>query len=122
MRRGFVLGIALGAAVALGLGIGLAVVPTTPTWALWRLTLALDRGDVRALSEVVDVPAVTLRAVQDLQRGSSDRSVDLGRLAMAFLSGERVRTVFDDPDHPLDIAPTDFLAAWWSMQRDGGTA
>jgi len=124
MQRGFVAGIALGATVALGVGLGLALVPTTPTWALWQLTLALDRGDVSELTRMVDVPAVTLRAVHDLQNDptKNDESVDLGRLALAFLSGERVRTVFDDPDHPLEVTASDFLAAWWSMRRDDGTA
>lgn len=124
MQRGFVAGIAVGATVALGLGVSLALVPTTPTWALWRLTTALDRGDVGELSRMVDVPAVTLRAVHDLQNDPppGGQSVDLGRLALAFLSGERVRTVFDDPDHPLEVTASDFLAAWWSMRRDDGMA
>lgn len=123
MRRGFVWGIALGAAVALALGISLAVLPTTPTWALWRLAAALDRGDVEELGKLVDVPAVTLRAVHDLQnQDSGGRTIDLGRLAMAILSGERVGTIFDDPDHPLEVTPRDFLAAWWGMRREDGTA
>jgi len=124
MRRGFVVGIALGATLALGLGVGLALLPTTPTWTLWKLTRALDRGDVRELTHMVDVPAVTLRAVRDLQRPpeADTPSIDLGRLALALLSGDRVRTVFDDPDHPLDVGAADFLAAWWSMRRDGSTA
>ncbi len=124
MQRGFIAGIALGATVAIGLGLGLAMVPTTPTWALWRLTLALDRGDVSELTQMVDVPAVTLRAVHDLQTDGGDggRSVDFGRLARAFLSGDRVRTVFDDPDHPLEVSASDFVAAWWSMRRDEGMA
>lgn len=124
MQRGFIAGIALGASVALGLGLGLALVPTTPTWALWQLTLALDRGDVGELTRMVDVPAVTFRAVHDLQNDpkESDQDVDLGRLAMAFLSGDRVRTVFDDPDRPLEVTASDFLEAWWSMRREDGKA
>ncbi|MDG2303713.1 MAG: hypothetical protein P8R42_03490 [Candidatus Binatia bacterium] len=124
MQRGFIVGIALGASVALGLGLGLSLVPTTPTWALWRLTLALDRGDVGELTHMVDVPAITFRAVHDLQNDpkGSDQDVDLGRLALAFLSGERVRTVFDDPDHPLEVTASDFLEAWWSMRRDDDKA
>lgn len=124
MGRGFAAGIAVGSGIALALGLGLAFVPTTPTWALWQLTWALDRGDVGELTRVVDVPAVTLRAVSDLQKNPEDqpKGLDLGRLAVAFLSGERVRTIFDDPDHPLEVTATDFLAAWWSMERRDGTA
>ncbi len=124
MQRGFIAGIALGATIALALGLGLAMIPTTPTWALWQLTLALDRGDVSELTRMVDVPAVTFRAVHDLQADSSDgpQGIDLGRLAQAFLAGDRVRTVFDDPDHPLEVGATDFLSAWWSMRRDDGIA
>ena len=124
MQRGFVAGIAVGATAALGLGLGIAMLPTTPTWALWQLTLALDRGDVGELTRMVDVPAVTLRAVHDLQSEDqrSEQDVDLGRLARAFLAGDRVRTVFDDPDHPLDVTASDFLAAWWSMRRENHVA
>ncbi|MBM4265272.1 MAG: DUF2939 domain-containing protein [Deltaproteobacteria bacterium] len=123
MRRGSVWGIALGAAVALGLGVAIALLPTTPTWALWRLTVALDDGDVDELTRLVDVPAVTLRAVHDLQnQDSGGPKIDLGRLAKAVLSGERVGTIFDDPDHPLEVTPSDFLAAWWGMRREEGTA
>lgn len=124
MQRGFIAGIALGASVALGVGLGLALLPTTPTWALWQLTLALDRGDVGELTRMVDVPAVALRAVSDLQSdsGRQEQDVDFGRLARAVLSGEKVGTVFDDPDHPLEVTASDFLSAWWSMRRDDGVA
>lgn len=124
MQRGFIAGIAVGATVALGVGLGLAVLPTTPTWALWQLTLALDRGDVSELTRMVDVPAVTLRAVSDLQSdsGRQEQDVDFGKLARAFLAGDKIGTVFDDPDQPLEVTAGDFLAAWWSMRRDDGRA
>lgn len=124
MQRGFVAGIVVGAGVALATGLGIAFLPTTPSWTLWQLTWALDRGDVGELTRMVDVPAVTLRAVSDLQKdpASGPDGVDLGRLAVAFLSGERVKTIFDDPDHPLEVTASDFLAAWWSMRRTDGRA
>lgn len=124
MQRGFIVGTALGATVALGIGLALAVLPTTPTYALWELTLALDRGDVSELTRMVDVPAVTLRAMSDLQSdsGRREQDVDFGRLARAFLAGDKIGTIFDDPEQPLEVTPSDFLAAWWSMRRDEGRA
>lgn len=124
MQRGFIAGTALGATLALAVGLGLSALPTTPTWALWELTLALDRGDVAELTRMVDIPAVTLRAVNDLQSdsGRQEQDVDFGRLARAFLSGDKVRTVFDDPDRPLEVTASDFLEAWWSMSRNDGVA
>ena len=110
--------------MALALGWGIALLPATPTYALWQLTRAIDRGDVAEASDLIDIPAMTLHALNDLQQSPAEPEapVDLGRLARAVLSGERIRTVFDDPDHPQKMTLADFLSAWWGMRREGPRA
>jgi len=119
MRRGFVIGAVLGAALSLSAGILAAVLPTTPTWALWRLKNAIEANDVDELSAMVDVASVTQRAVNELDGRDG---LDLGQLAAVVIGGGKVTTVFSDPEHPLEIAGTDVLSAWWGMRREGDLA
>lgn len=120
MRRGFVIGAVAGAVLSLGVGIFAAVLPTTPTWALWRLKTAIDQNDVDRISEMVDIASVTQRAVDELDGRKG--GLDLGQLAAVMLDGGKITTVFTDPEHPLEIDGSDVLAAWWSMRRDGDLA
>lgn len=113
MRQPVVLGFAAGALCSLGLGIAIAVLPSTPTWALWRLTVAIDERDTEALQSMVDIPAVVRRALEQ------DLGV-LGTTALTLLRGGRVRTAFDDPR--VEVSARDFLAAWWSLRRSGESA
>lgn len=120
MRRGFVIGAVLGAALSLAVGVCAAVLPSTPTWALWRLKTAIDQNDARELSEMVNIAEVTQRAVTEMD-GSPD-GLNLAAIAATVLSGGKVVTVFNDPDKPLNISGGEVLAAWWSMRRDGDLA
>ena len=120
MRRGFVVGAAVGAVLSLALGVTAAMLPATPTWALWRLKTAVDRNDAEELSAMVDIASVTQRAVNELD-GKEGR-LDLGQLAGVVLGGGKVTTVFNDPDRPLEISGGDVFAAWWGMRRDGDLA
>lgn len=120
MRRGFVIGAVAGAVLSLAVGIFAAVLPTTPTWALWRLKTAIDRNDVDRISEMVDIASVTQRAVDELD--GRNGGLDLGQLAAVMIDGGKITTVFTDPDHPLEITGSDVLSAWWSMRRDGDLA
>lgn len=120
MRRGFVVGALVGAALSVAVGVFAAVLPSTPTWALWRLKTAIDRNDVDKLGEMVDIASVTQRAVDELD-GKNGRP-DLGQLAAVVIGGGKITTVFTDPEHPLEISGTDVLAAWWGMRRDGDLA
>lgn len=120
MRRGFVVGAVAGGVLSLAVGIFAAVLPTTPTWALWRLKTAVDRNDVDELSAMVDIASVTQRAVDELD--GRNGGLDLGQLAAVVIGGGKVTTVFTDPDHPLEITGSDVLAAWWAMRRDGDLA
>ncbi len=123
MRRGFVAGVVLGAILSVGLGVTLAILPTTPTWALWRIKVAADDEDVRALGEMVDLTAVAQRALADLTSDDAEkRGLDLGRFAVALLSGGKVSTVFNDPERPIRVTAGDVLEAWWGMRRDGDLA
>lgn len=122
MRGGFVLGVATGALACIGVGLGLAFLPATPTWTLWQLARALDRNDVAALTQLVDLPTVAMHALDDLTREPGEGSVPLERLAGAILSGRKVTTVFDDPENPLEVTGHDLFAAWWNMRRVGDTA
>ena len=125
MRRGFGIGIALGALLSIGLGAALALLPSTPTWALWEITSAIDRKDIRTLSDMIDLPAVTARAVDEFQSDPDAKgggAAELGKMALALLTGAKVRTVFDDPDRPLEVTASDFLSAWWGMRREGDLA
>jgi hypothetical protein len=120
MRRGFVVGASLGAALSLALGVTAAVLPTTPTWALWRLKSAVDRNDAEELSAMVDIASVTQRAVNELD--GKDGRLDLGQIAGVVLGGGKVLTVFNDPDQPLEITGGDVFSAWWGMRREGDLA
>jgi len=120
MRRGFVVGAMAGAVLSLAVGVFAAVLPFTPTWALWRLKVAVDRNDVQELSAMVDIASVTQRAVTELD--GSKGGLDLGQLAKVYFSGGQVLTVFNDPDKPLHISGRDVLGAWWGMRRDGDLA
>jgi hypothetical protein len=108
-----VLAFVAGAVCSLGLGIAIALLPSTPTWALWRLTVAIDERDTEALQAMVDVPAVVTSALEQDIEG-------LGAAALTLLQGGRVRTAFDEPG--LEISARDFLAAWWSLERSGRKA
>jgi hypothetical protein len=123
MRRGFVAGAVVGAVLSIGLGALVAVLPTTPTWALWRIKNAADADDYRALGEMVDLNAVVQRGLAEVssEDGRED-ALDLGKVALALLSGGKVVTVFNDPEHPLEITAGDVLNAWWGMRRDGDLA
>jgi hypothetical protein len=117
MRRGFVFGAVAGGLLALAIGIFAAVLPSTPTWALWRIKSAIDRNDTEELSALVDIASVTQRAVTELD--GSRGGLDLGQIAAAYISGGKVMTVFNDPEKPLEITGGDVFAAWWGMHRDG---
>jgi len=117
MRRGFVLGAVLGGALSLAIGVSVAVLPSTPTWALWRIKQALDVNDVDELSRMVDIASVTQRAVGELD--GTKGGLDLGQLASVYFSGGQIMTVFNDPDEPLEITGREVLVAWWGMHRDG---
>jgi hypothetical protein len=125
MRRGFLPGIAVGAAGALAIGFALALLPTTPTWTLWQIKRALDRNDVAELQRLVDVPQAASRALTELATGSTEavgEDVDYRSIARALFKGGKVYTVFNDPEHPLRLDAGDFLAAWWNMRREGDEA
>jgi hypothetical protein len=113
MRRPVGIAFALGALSSLALGLWVAMLPSTPTWALWRLTVAIDKRDTQALQAMVDVPAVLQSALQQDLGG-------LGTAALSVLRGGKVRTAFDDPG--VKVSTGDFLAAWWSLEREGETA
>ncbi|MBU6280718.1 DUF2939 domain-containing protein [bacterium] len=119
MRRTFWPGVVAGALAAGLAGFLVAVLPATPTWALWEVKRAVDRNDVKALQEMVDVPAVAGRALNDLAGGGTGPSFDLKDAALSLLSGGKVLTVFNDPDKPLRLGAADFASAWWNMKREG---
>ena len=121
MRRSFWPGVVVGALLAGLAGFLVAVLPATPTWALWEVKRAVDRNDVRALQEMVDVPAVAGRALNDLAGGGGGDGpgFDLKSAALSLLSGGKVLTVFNDPDKPLRLGAGDFVSAWWNMKREG---
>ena len=117
MRRGFVAGAVAGGALALAIGVFAAVLPSTPTWALWRIKTAVDRNDTEELSALVDIASVTQRAVTELDGAKG--GLDLGQIAAAYFSGGQVMTVFNDPEKPLEITGGDVLQAWWGMHHEG---
>lgn len=119
MRRPLVVAFAAGALFSLGAGIAIAVLPSTPTWALWRLTVAIDEQDTEALQALVDVPAVVTHALQQ-DLGALGGLGGLGDIALTVLRGGRVRTAFDDPG--VEVGVGDFLKAWWTLERDGDAA
>ncbi|HZR84050.1 MAG TPA: DUF2939 domain-containing protein [Candidatus Binatia bacterium] len=122
MRRGFVPGLVIGAAVALAVGFCAAVLPATPTWTLWRIKRALDHNDTAELQQLVDVPRAAARALTELATGSKDpvgEPLDYRELGAALLGGGKVYTVFNDPERPLRLTAGDFVAAWWNMRREG---
>ncbi|MEW6272995.1 MAG: DUF2939 domain-containing protein [Thermodesulfobacteriota bacterium] len=120
MRRGFLVGAVAGGVLSLAVGLIAALLPTTPTWTLWRIKSALDRHDVAELTEIVDFAAVTQRALTELDDGP--QGLDVGKAAMALLSGGKVLTVFNDPERPLRITAGDVVTAWWGMRREGDLA
>lgn len=119
MRRGFVAGAIAGAVLSVAVGVFAALLPTTPTWALWRLKTAIDANDAEQIGRMVDVASVTQRAVDELD---GRNGLDLGQLAAVVIGGGKVTTVFTDPEHPLEITGGDVLAAWWGMRREGDLA
>jgi hypothetical protein len=119
MRRPIVVAFAAGALLSLGAGVAIAMLPSTPTWALWRLTVAIDERDAEALQALVDVPAVVTHALQQ-DLGELGGLGGLGDIALTVLRGGRVRTAFDDPG--VEVGVSDFLAAWWTLERDGDSA
>lgn len=119
MRRGFVAGALVGAILSVAMGVFAAVLPSTPTWALWRLKTAIDANDADQISKMVDIASVTQRAVDELD---GRNGMDLGQLAAVVMGGGKVTTVFTDPDHPLEITGGEVFSAWWGMRRDGDLA
>ena len=125
MRRAFLPGVIVGALLATALGYAIAVLPTTPTWALWQIKRALDESDLNRLRQMVDFPAVAGRAVAELGHsdpGDDSPGLDLKQIGLSLLSGGKLLTVFNDPDHPIRLGAGDFLAAWWGMREDGDQA
>jgi hypothetical protein len=124
MRRGFLVGIVTGVIVSLGLGLTVAFLPSTPTWALWRLTRAIDQRDTSEITALIDIPAVASRALVEFSSGRvrTSEGLDLGDLALELMAGGQVRTVFDDPHNRIRITPEEFLHAWWHMRREGAFA
>ncbi|MFP6664893.1 MAG: hypothetical protein VCC00_11870 [Deltaproteobacteria bacterium] len=124
MRRGFWVGIVAGVVVSLGLGLTIALLPSTPTWALWRLTRAIDQHNTDEITALIDIPAVASRALAEFSSGQARtrEGLDLGDLALALMAGGQVRTVFDDPRNRIRITPQEFLEAWWHMRREGQLA
>lgn len=128
-RRGFALGLLAGAIGALSIGWLAATVPDSPTWALWSMKRALDVHDVATVNRMVDWSAVVMSAAGDLQHdgidgleGALGKKGDLGQLALGLLQGDRIRTVFDDPDRPVRLDTRNFVSAWWHMERNGDLA
>jgi hypothetical protein len=119
MRRSLLVAFVAGALLSVGLGIAIALLPTTPTWALWRLTVAIDQRDTEALQSMVDVPAVVSNALKE-DLGELGGLGGIGELALTVFRGGRVRTAFDDPG--VEIGASDFLAAWWTLERNGDSA
>lgn len=119
MRRAFLPGMVAGALLAATIGYLAAFLPASPTWALWEIKQAVDRRDLDALQEMVDLPAVAARAIGDLAGGGSEPAIDLGSIGLSLLGGGRVLTVFNDPDKPLRLGARDVVAAWWNMRREG---
>ena len=119
MRRGFVAGALVGAVLSIAVGVFAAVLPSTPTWALWRLKSAIDANDTEQIGKMVDIASVTQRAVDELD---GRNGLDLGQLAAVVMGGGKVTTVFTDPEHPLEITGGDIFSAWWGMRRDGDLA
>lgn len=125
MRRAFLPGMIVGAALALALGYAIAILPTTPTWALWQIKRALDENDLNGLRQMVDFPAVAGHAVSELGHSESRDDapgLDLKQIGLALLSGGKLLTVFNDPDHPVRLGAGDFLAAWWGMREEDDQA
>ena len=128
VKRSFYAGVALGALVAIGMGFGLALLPTTPTWALLRLARAADAHDTDAIVELVDVPALALRTLSELSSnpteilGSANPARDASQAVLALLGGGRLGTVLDAPELALRVGPLDLLRAWWNMRRSGDEA
>jgi hypothetical protein len=119
MRRGFVAGAVVGAVLSVAVGVFAALLPSTPTWALWRFKTAIDANDADQISRMVDVASVTQRAVDELDGRSG---LSLGQLAAVVIDGGKITTVFNDPEHPLEITGGDVFSAWWGMRRDGDLA
>ncbi len=128
VKRSFYAGAALGALLAIGAGFCLALLPTTPTWALLQLARAADAHDTDAIVELVDVPALALRTLGELSSnprellGSANPGTDASQAVLALLGGGRLGTVLDDPELALRVAPLDLLRAWWNMRRSGDEA
>src|SRR5262249_3356446 len=104
MRKALLLGAAL---ACIGFGSLIARLPSTPTWTLLQIKLALDRRDTARLRDLVDLAAVAAHALSDLDSSKDapgGRSgPTLGEIAGTVLSGGKLVTVFNDPDHPLRI-------------------
>lgn len=124
MSRGNLIAVTVGLLLSVLIGFSIAVLPSTPTWTLWRLTQAIDSRDTDELSRLIDIPAVASRTIEELtstgHRGPE--GLNLGSLALALLDGGKVRTVFDDPENRIRITPGEFLDAWWNMRREGKLA
>ena len=89
-----------------------------------KLTLAIDNRDTGEILDLVDIPRVASRTLDELAQGNTRTAdgLDLAGMALELMAGARVRTVFDDPEHRVRITPGEFLDAWWGMEREGPEA
>ena len=124
MRGGFWLGTACGITLSVLLGLSAAALPLTPSWTLFRLTRAIETHDTAEISSLIDFSSVAQRGLDEIARGDLQTSegFGIGAVALALLEGRRIRTIFDDPNQPIQISPGDFSRAWWSMEREGSIA
>ena len=90
MQAGFRIGVVLGAVVSLATGLSVALLPTTPTWTLWKLTLAIDNRDTGEILDLVDIPRVASRTLDELAQGNT-RTADGLDLAGMALESEALR-------------------------------
>ena len=124
MKGGFWLGTVCGVTLSILLGLSAAALPLTPSWTLVRLAWAIDTRDTGEISTLIDFPAVAQRGLHEIARGDLQTSegFGIGTVALALLEGQRIRTIFDDPDQRIEMGLGEFSRAWWGMQHDGPVA
>ena len=118
MRRGFVAGPSW-ARSSIAVGVFAAVLPSTPTWALWRLKSAIDANDTEQIGKMVDIASVTQRAVDELD---GRNGLDLGQLAAVVMGGGKGDDGLHRPRAPARDHRRRHLSAWWGTRRDGDLA